>query len=289
MKTILVPVGGGAADDKVLETALAVARPLGAHLELMHVRVTAAEAAVHTPHLEFARGAGLAKALDALAGSSGQRSTDAERTARDFCARHAIEMAETPGPAAAATARWRLEHGEPMERLLFHARHHDLVVMARPTELDGLPPDRLETLLLGCGRPLLIAPSDAPLRALGTVVVCWKETRDAARAVSAALPVLQKAARVVVLSVDEDGSVALPEAVGEVARALAWNGIAAEAEVLPRSGRATSDALFAAARAHGADLVVMGAYGHRYLREALFGGCTQSVIDSGQCPVFLVH
>jgi nucleotide-binding universal stress UspA family protein len=155
--------------------------------------------------------------------------------------------------------------------------------------LDGLPPDRLETLLLGCGRPLLIAPTDAPLRALETAVVCWKETGDAARAVSAALPLLQQARRVVVVSVAEDGSASLPEALGEVVRGLAWNGIVAEAQVLPRTRRATSDALFAAAREHGADFMVMGAYGHRYLREALFGGCTQSVIDTGQCPVFLMH
>jgi hypothetical protein len=59
MKTILVPVGGSDADALVPETALAVTRPLSAHLELLHVRVAVADAAVHTPHLEFARGAGL--------------------------------------------------------------------------------------------------------------------------------------------------------------------------------------------------------------------------------------
>lgn len=289
MKTILVPVGGGDADSLVFETALAVARPLAAHLEFVHVRVTAAEAAAHTPHLEFARGAALASALDALSGKGAQRSAVAERNVKDFCTRNGIEMFEAPHAAATVTARWRLDQGEPMERLVFHARHHDLVVMARPTQLDGLPPDRLETLLLGSGRPLLIAPSASAMSGLGTAMVCWKETRDAARAVTAAMPVLAKAHRVVIAGVIENGAGALPEAIGDVVRELAWNGIAAEAHVLPRESRSTANSLFAAARALGADLMVMGAYGHRRLQQALFGGCTRSALEAAQCAVLLVH
>jgi nucleotide-binding universal stress UspA family protein len=289
MKTILVPVGGSDADAPVLETALAVARPLSAHLELLHVRVAVADAAVHTPHLEFARGAGLGSALDALHSKCQRRSELAEKHARDFCARHAIEMIETPLPAPSVTARWRRDEGEAMQRLLFHARHHDLVVMARPTELDGLPTDRLETLVMECGRPLLIAPTGVPMRTLDTTMVCWKETRDAARAVSAAMPLIAKARRVVVVSVGEDGGETPPDAVEEVVRELAWNGIAAEAHILARDGRSTADVLFTAVASLGVDLMVMGAYGHRHLHESLFGGCTQSAIEGAHCPVFLMH
>ena len=160
---------------------------------------------MHTPHLEFARGAGLGSALDALGSKCQRRSEAAENHVRDFCAKHAIEMVETPVPAPSVTARWRRDEGEAMQRLLFHARHHDLIVMARPAVLDGLSPDRLETLVMGCGRPLLIAATGAPMRALDTAMVCWKETCDAARAVSAAMPLIAKARRVVVVSVGEDG------------------------------------------------------------------------------------
>ena len=289
MKTILVPIGGGSADATVLETALAVARPLSAHLELLHARVAAADAARHTPHVDFARGAGLSSAFDGLTTRAERRSATAERNVRDFCARNDIAMVEAPFPAGSVTARWQRDEGEAMQRLLFHARHNDLVVMARPTGLDGLPPDRLESLLMGCGRPLLIAPAQAPMRALGTGMVCWKETRDAARAVSAAMPLLTKARRVVVVSVTEDAA-APSEGVHDVVHELAWNGIAAEGRILTRDGRSTADTLFAAARMHGADLMVMGAYGHRHLREVLFGGCTQSAIEAAaQCAVFLVH
>ena len=64
MKKILVPAGGSKTDLAVFETALAVARPLGAHLEFRHVHLDASEAALHTPHVEFARGAALRNALD---------------------------------------------------------------------------------------------------------------------------------------------------------------------------------------------------------------------------------
>jgi nucleotide-binding universal stress UspA family protein len=289
MKTILVPIGGGDADAVVIETALAAARPLSAHLEFLHVRVAAAEAARYTPHVDFARGAGLSSALDGLRSRAEQRSATAESNIRDFCARHDIEMVEAPFPAQSITARWQRDEGEAVQRLLFHARHHDLVVMARPTGLDGLPPDRLELLLLRCGRPLLIAPAEAPMRGLETVMVCWKETRDAARAVSTAMPLLTKARRVVVVSVNEDGGEALPETVGGIVRELAWNGIAADAHVLGRERGTTADTLFAAARTYAADLMVMGAYGRRHLREVLFGGCTQNAIEAAQCAVCLVY
>lgn len=197
-------------------------------------------------------------------------------------------MVEASRPRASVTARWREDDGEAMARLLFHARHNDLVVVTRATKLDGLPPDRLETLLMGCGRPLLIASAGTPMRTLGTAMVCWKETADAARAVSAATPLLTKAGRVVVVSVREDGD-APSDALADLMRQLGWHGIAADSDLLERGDHSTADALFAAARSHGADLMVMGAYGHRRLREVLFGGCTQSAIEVAQCPVFLMH
>src|SRR5205814_6085008 len=114
-----------------------------------------------------------------------------------------IEIPENPRIPKAATAGWRQAEGDALERLTFHARHNDLVVMARASKSDGLPEDRIESLLMGCGRPLLIASSGAPKSLLGTVMICWKECPDAARAVSAAMPLLSKAQRVVLVSIKE--------------------------------------------------------------------------------------
>jgi nucleotide-binding universal stress UspA family protein len=160
--------------------------------------------------------------------------------------------------------------------------------MGRPADSDGLPEDRLETLLMGCGRPLLIAPAKAPMVALGSVMVCWKETPEAARALSAAMPLLTKAQQVIVVSIREDRE-PLRFALDDLVEGLAWHGIKADSNVLARDGRSTAELLFSTALAQRADLMVMGGYGHRHTRELLFGGCTQAAIEAAELPIFLLH
>jgi hypothetical protein len=82
----------------------------------------------------------------------------------------------------------REEEGGALERVLFHAHHNDLVVVGRGAKPNGLPPDFLEHLLMGCGRPLLIAGPARSQMVTGTIMVCWRESADAARAVTAAAP-----------------------------------------------------------------------------------------------------
>ena len=96
IKTILVPVGGGDADEAVFETALTVARPLLAHLEFLHVHVRPGEAAHHTPHVDFARGAALRNALQDLGDKAATRAAEAARHVSEFCARWKIDMVDKP-------------------------------------------------------------------------------------------------------------------------------------------------------------------------------------------------
>jgi nucleotide-binding universal stress UspA family protein len=288
IKTILVPVGGGDADEAVFETALTVARPLLAHLEFLHVHVRPGEAAHHTPHVDFARGAALRNALQDLGDKAATRAAEAARHVSEFCARWKIDMVDKPRAAHAVTARWRQEEGDALQHLLLHARHNDLVIMARAAKSDGLPADRLETLLLQCGRPLLIVPAKRPLARLDTAMVCWKETPDAARAVSAAMPLLTSARRVVVVGVEEGGA-PRPGALDAIVDQLAWHGVDAESRAVRRDGRSTIEVLVASAQERKADLMVMGGYGHGHAREALFGGCTQAMIEAGEIPVLLAH
>src|SRR5665213_2763275 len=178
MKTILVLTGGGETDEAVFETALAVARPLDAHLEFLHVRIGAAEAAGFTPHVEFVSGAALRNALAQLADEAQARSAVAERDMRRFCEREAIEMTDVPMRSDAVSASWREERDDAVHRMIVHARHNDLVVIGRSAKANGLPRSVVEQLLVECGRPVLIAPSRAlPSRrtdGAGTVMVCWK-------------------------------------------------------------------------------------------------------------------
>jgi nucleotide-binding universal stress UspA family protein len=289
MRTILVPVGGGETDQVVFDTALAVATPLSAHLEFLHVRIKAGAAAEHAPHVAFARGAALANALDDLKKQGEARARAAGDNVLAFCKASGIDMREEPCAAATpVTARWRMEEGDALQRLVFHARHNDLVVMARARQSDGLPPGRLETLLMTSGRPLLIASSSLPTSLLRTVMVCWKETPQAARALSAALPLLAKAERVVVVGVNETDEPA-DEGVAAIVHGLRWHGIKAGSRVCAQDGLPTSQRLGRIAGECGATLMVMGGYGRGPTRELLFGGCTQAILEAAEVPVFLLH
>jgi len=287
MKTILVPASGGSSDEVVFQTALLAARPFDAHLEFIHVSIDAVEAARYRPHVEFARGRAMTDALGRLHMESEQRSADALRHVKDFCQLNAIELCDRPG-AGRVTGSWRQESDNATQCLMLRARHNDLVVAARKSGPDGLPDDFLELLLLGSGRPLLVAGSSAPRTLTGTVMVCWKESAEAARAMTAAMPLLSKSDRVVFVTVPETGN-GEADTVRELVRQAAWHGIEASALVVASNGRSAADALRGAAQSCGADLIVMGGYGHRRMREIVFGGCTQSVLASADRPVFLVH
>jgi nucleotide-binding universal stress UspA family protein len=288
MKSFLVPIGGSKTDEPVLEMALAAARPFGAHLQFLHVRVGVGQAAQHTPHLEFASGHALRDALQQLETQSQTRSAAAVQHVLDFCARSNITFSDAPVRSHGVTASCRQEEGGTLDRVMFHARHCDLVVMGRSQKPNGLPPDFLELLLLGCGRPVLIAGSTPSTTVTGTIMVCWRESADAARAVTAATPFLTRTKRVIFVTVAErNGDTAA--AIDDVVRQFAWNGIPAEFQVITPNGHPVQELLAKAAQACGADLIVSGAYGHSRLREVAFGGCTQSFIRHSDRPVLLMH
>jgi nucleotide-binding universal stress UspA family protein len=288
MRSFLIPIGGSDTDRPLFETALAAARPFSSHLSFLHVHIGPGEAALNSPHTGFAMGPALFSALEELDTKGQTRSQLAALHFREFCAKAMVEIRDAPGRTDAVTASWREEDGSALPRILFHARHHDLVVVGRAKSASGLPADFLEQLLVGCGRPVLIAgPATTPALA-GTVMVCWKESPEAARAVNAAMPFLRHACRVVVVSIAENGD-NTAEALAEVARQLAWNGVRAEPRTVLPSGGGVPALLSAAAHECSADLVVLGAYGRSRMHEILFGSCTQAVIRNAETAVLLMH
>jgi nucleotide-binding universal stress UspA family protein len=287
MKSILVPVGGSATDGPLMDTALAAARPFCGHLHFLHVHIGAGQAAANIPYTAFAMGPALANALEGLEKDAQTRSAEAEQHVRDFCAHANIEICDAPGAARSVTASWHEENGYALKRIMSYARHCDLVVVGRAQRPNGLPEDFIERLLVGCGRPVLISSAAPPPTLASTVMVCWRETAEAARAVSAAMPFLSNAKRVVIASVAERNE-DLAGSVAEVVRHLAWNGVSAEAQVIMANGAPAPRLLATAARTCGADLVVLGAYGRSQLREALFGGCTRAFIRNADRSVLLM-
>src|SRR5215472_17409800 len=200
MKTILAFVGGGERDEVILQTALAAALPLSAHLDCLHAHVPSTLAARHA-NLDFAHGEALKSALDQLKADAGKFSHLATKNVRAFCANAGIEMCEGPTGAQKVTARFFEESSNELEYLRSQASQRDLVVMGRLRQKQGLGQDTLEHIVRKSGRPVLTAGSAAPRTLTDTIMVCWKGAGSTGAAVSETAPLLAKARRVVFVSV----------------------------------------------------------------------------------------
>jgi nucleotide-binding universal stress UspA family protein len=200
--------------------------------------------------------------------------------------------------AGSARPAWCEVDLAPEHALSRQARYADLVVLGqqKPHEepADGLSRRFAESVLMESGRPGLVVPYiDRPASApVGKVaVVAWKNTPEAARAVGAALPFLQRAQQVHVVCWDEgDGERADPaRAPLDIEHYLALHDVRA---TLHRRGDAPADvgeALLSFAADVGADLLVMGCYGHGRAREWVLGGATRSILHSMTLPVLFAH
>jgi nucleotide-binding universal stress UspA family protein len=177
------------------------------------------------------------------------------------------------------TVRWREAEGDPV-RLLAEAAHaSDLVIASRGGALGTA-----EQLVTATGVPVLVLPPEPP-RDFGRVaLVAWKDAPEAARAAHDALPFLQRTAadRVVLCAVGHDAAAGLDAAAAMLER----HGVPVQPERVDRAdGRSTGEILLAQAAAYGADLLVMGAYGHARVRELVFGGVTRHVLHAATLPV----
>ncbi len=152
MKTILGLIGGGERDAVILQTAFAAAAPLSAHLDFLHVRVSAGIAARYDKTVQFAVGSAIGDALNDLTSKAHKFSNVAKEHFSEFCARSKIEIRDdAPTNGKNVTARFREENDTTIERLIFHVRHSDLVVLGRARQTQGLSPETLEHLIRNCG------------------------------------------------------------------------------------------------------------------------------------------
>jgi len=171
-----------------------------------------------------------------------------------------------------------------------HAYYADLVVIARPESAGQAagPPGLAESLVLSSGRPIIVLPPRGTVSRIRRILVAWNATRESIRAVADALPLLVKAEAVEVLVVDHERHPGHgPEPGADIARHLARHGVHVEVRRLSSGGKNVGHLLLSQAAAFGADLVVMGAYGHSHLREWMFGGVTRTVLYEAGLPVLM--
>jgi len=287
IKTILVPATGNERDDGVFGSALAVAHPFAAHLDFLHIRIDAATfAATIAPEVGGAQV--VADLINKMGEEAEQREQKAKQLFESFCQREGLALAESPPGPSAPSARWLREIGSDSYWLLEYARAADLLIIGRPGYDQIAPSDVLESALLNSGRPLLIPPS-APMASLpDTVVIAWKATPEAARAVTAAMPFLSIAKQIVIMTVAEDESALEEEGSARLMANFRWHGFAVSTRRLEPGAHGPAETMLAAAREQAA-LLVMGGYGHSRLREWIFGGFTRRVLREAEIPVLIAH
>ena len=286
IKTILVPATGSQTDDAVFTSALAAARMFNAHLGFLHVRVDAGAmvAAMATDGSGAAMASGLVERIDEEAA---QREERARQLFQRFCERERVAIEDTPAGKQSPTAQWLQESGDEAYWVREYGRAADLLVIGHPGDDQGVSIDMIEAALVGTGRPVLIVPA-APLVALPeTIVVAWKAAPEAARAVTAAMPLLSKAKQILIVTVAEEQGLSDEEG-ARLMTSLTWHGLNASTRHLRPDRLGAADTLLAAAVEEKA-LVVMGAYGHSRLREWVFGGFTEHVLRGATVPVLMMH
>lgn len=187
---------------------------------------------------------------------------------------------------------WRVESGDPASCIGTHARYADLAVMGQWDEDDPSgDPELPTTVATMTGRPVLIVPRTGRFAEIGNrVLVCWNASREATRAVTDALPILQLADQVTVLAVNpSDGADHGEVPSADISHFLARHGVRAEANRTYAEGIDVADAILSRASDLGCDLIVMGAYGHSRTREWIFGGVTRSIMRSMTRPILIAH
>ncbi|MFA5950190.1 MAG: universal stress protein [Hyphomicrobium sp.] len=169
-----------------------------------------------------------------------------------------------------------------------YARSADIAI-ASQSDVDGEGP---EELVLAAGRPVLVVPARGDHAEVGRrVLVAWNGRREAARAAFDALPLLVGADVVRILWVNpgDEQDVAQDVPAADLATALARHNVRCEAAEITRGARDTGEVLLGEVREMGADLLVMGCYGHSRLREYILGGATRTLLRNMTVPILMSH
>lgn len=275
-KTILVYLNDKHRAEAMLEPAVQLASRYNSHLIGMHVY-----AGVPAPPIPLPFGADVVRAVAAAQ----QRETE------EIAGIFSRMTGNRP-----FVAEWRAEKGPHVDAtavVMDHGRSADLIIAGQTDpDRENLPLlDVAEHLAVGSGRPVLVVPYVGRYPEIGrSVVIAWKAGRESARAAFDALPILRQAEEVQILEVNEGGphrNGVAPD--NSIAVALARHGIKPTVRTSVASDISVGDEILSRLADMGADLLVMGAYGHSRMRELVFGGVTRHIAKHMTVPTLFSH
>jgi nucleotide-binding universal stress UspA family protein len=275
MKTILVPTEDNSAMRSALETALLVARRCDSYIEGFALRWSVAQFAAFDPT------GGIPLETDTLAADRMEK--QARQIFESFM--HGHNVPRSAAKTEALSFGWLDDAPQSEDFVGSYGRVFDVIVMSRPGANETFVHRRaLDTGLFESGRPILLAPPWPPPQIATNVLIAWNRSTEQARATALAMPLLQKANRVTVLTVIGGTEVPGPSA-EQLTYYLQRNGIAAEPMRVGLDGKNTGQAILAAAQSLDCDLLIKGAYTQSRLRQMIFGGATRHVLENAEITV----
>ncbi len=272
-KTILVHVDAGARSAARIEIAIRLAGQFDAHLVALHALTRADLPA----YLVAEAGISIVDKQKRLLATQASRAESAFRQA--------------VSAAGWTKSEWRASAEDALDEVALHARYADLLVLGQPAEDDAdVDRDFAERAVLSAGRPTLVIPYAGSFPTIGTrALVAWNGSREATRALTDAIPMLERSSVVYVMVFDADVRRHGDDPGADVALYLARHGIRVEVMRERAVDIDVGNKILSRAADLSIDLIVMGAYGHWRLREWVTGGVTRTLLDSMTVPTLMSH
>lgn len=285
-RTLLAPLLGLDRDAAAMSAALTVAREFDSHVEALF---TSPDPRETVPLLaEGMSGAVIEELTRAADRHIGLRRDVAREHFNAAVSRAGVALSDAPPVDEIPTARFVETLGRVDDVGVNEARLADLSVFSVFGDDDeGLGRTAIESALLASGRPILLVGGEVPAEIGRVAVVAWNGRAECARAVAFAMPFLRTAERVFVLTAETQATE--PEVGERLVRFLSWHRIDADLDVLRPDGGPLAKALSERAIALGADLMVMGGFGHGRMREMILGGVTRQIVAKPRLPVLMAH
>jgi len=285
-RTVLAVLQGGAADGNCLKAAHAVARPFDGHIDALHVRADPRAFLDYTG--DAMTGEAYAQLIDAVEKEVADKSKTARAAFDAWSQKNGIELVSEPKVGVQVTATWVETTGAEDRVVGRDGRLRDVLVLLSSAQEEDLRGEQtIQRAMFESGRSVLIVPRNKTVSEFKRIAIFWNGSKEAVRAVEAAMPLLRHADTVDIMWVEEEVEVdAVQTGLG---RYLAWHGVSASDKRFAPDKRFIGELLMDEAAKANMDLVVMGGYSHSRLREFILGGVTQHMLEESALPVLTAH
>lgn len=274
LKDLLVHLDNGNNAQSRVDIAIELARKHDAHLTGLYVRTRPQVPQFIQAHI-------------------GEDILEAQREAIRAGGRKAEKVFVEAAQKAGISYEWRDIEDDLFEGIRLHTRHVDLAILGQyeqETAIGDGAESLIDRLVLSAGRPVLIVPYVGEYQTMGSrVMVAWDAGRLAARAINDAIPLMKDAKLVEVLAINPKNGAHGDIPGMDICLHLARHGVKADAEHIISPDVDPGNLLLSRAADQGIDLLVMGAYGHRRLRELVLGGVTHHILKHMTVPVLMAH